>query len=137
MNGLLLDTSAVYAAADAREDWHAACRAEYEQALRARTPMVTTELVLAELHALAIRRAGPEAALAIADRLAGANQIEIVTAGSDRIAAALKLLRTRPGRLYSLADAVSFVVMRERGITRAFTLDTDFAAGGFEVVPAG
>jgi predicted nucleic acid-binding protein len=30
---------------------------------------------------------------------------------------------------------VSFVLMRELAISRAFTLDADFAAEGFEVLP--
>jgi predicted nucleic acid-binding protein len=33
----------------------------------------------------------------------------------------------------SLVDAVSFAVMREAGITRAFAFDEDFRAAGFEV----
>jgi predicted nucleic acid-binding protein len=49
---------------------------------------------------------------------------------------AIELLRKRPGRPYSLADAISFHVMRDRRITLAFTLDTDFVAEGFTVVPA-
>jgi predicted nucleic acid-binding protein len=34
-----------------------------------------------------------------------------------------------------LADAVSFVVMRARQITTAFTLDAAFTSAGFEAVP--
>jgi len=56
--------------------------------------------------------------------------------GSARLASAIDLLAARPGRPYSLADAVSFVVMRELGIHRTLTLDADFAAEGFELLPA-
>ena len=36
----------------------------------------------------------------------------------------------------SLADAVSFVVMRQRGITEAFAFDSHFATAGFVIAPA-
>ncbi len=35
----------------------------------------------------------------------------------------------------SLCDAASFVIMRERGLRRAFTLDRHFEAAGFEILP--
>lgn len=136
MTLLFADTSALYAAADRRESRHDPCRLAYERALRAGQTLVTTELVIAELHALAVRRSHPDAALEIVRRLTTAARLEVESVGSTRLASAIDLLAARPGRPYSLADAVSFVVMRERGIDRALTLDTDFQAEGFEVVPA-
>ena len=38
-------------------------------------------------------------------------------------------------RTYSLADAISFVVMWQRSMSTAFTLDADFAAEGFTILP--
>jgi len=97
---------------------------------------VTTELIVAELHALAVGRSYPDVALEIVRRLTTTGRIDVESVGSARLASAIDLLAARPGRPYSLADAVSFVVMRERGIHRVFTLDADFGAEGFEVVPA-
>ena len=136
MTSLFADTSALYAAADRREQGHDTCRLAYEQALRAGETIVTTELVVAELHALAVRRSHPDAALEIVRRLTTTGRVDVETVGSARLASAIDLLAARPGRPYSLADAVSFVIMRERGIQRALTLDTDFEAEGFEVLPA-
>ena len=136
MTSLFADTSALYAASDRREEGHDTCRLAYERALRAGETIVTTELVVAELHALAVRRSYPDAALEIVRRLTTTGRIDVESVGSVRLASAIDLLAARPGRPYSLADAVSFVVMRERGIHRALTLDTDFEAEGFEVLPA-
>ena len=85
---------------------------------------------------MAVRRSYPDAALEIVRRLTTTGGIDVESVGSTRLASAIDLLAARPGRPYSLADAVSFVVMRERGIHRVFTLDADFGAEGFEVVPA-
>jgi predicted nucleic acid-binding protein len=46
-------------------------------------------------------------------------------------AGAAALLAALPTRT-SLVDFVSFEVMRERGIPRAFAFDDDFRAAGFE-----
>jgi predicted nucleic acid-binding protein len=135
MPGVFLDSSAIYAAVDRRERDHEACRREYDRVVNGRVPLMTTELVVAELHALALRRANPSVALAIAERIVRSHRIRIVTPGPDRIEAALALLQSRPGRPYSLADAVAFLVIQEFGLTTVFTLDGDFAAEGFTVVP--
>ena len=136
MTPLFADTSALYAAADRREEGHDTCRLAYERALRAGETIVTTELVVAELHALAVRRSYPDAALQIVRGLTSTGRIDLEPVGPTRLASAIDLLAARPGRPYSLADAVSFVVMRELGIHRALTLDADFSAEGFEVLPA-
>jgi predicted nucleic acid-binding protein len=136
VTGVFLDTSALFAAASRQSERHAASRTEYERLLRGTEPLVTTELVIAEVHALAGRRVGPTLAFDLAHRLFASRRIETLPCGPERMDGALGLLRRRPDRPYSLTDAVSFVVMREMGIQRAFTLDADFAAEGFEVIPS-
>jgi predicted nucleic acid-binding protein len=135
VTGVLLDTSAIFAAARLRSDRHAAAAAAYRTLLTGTQRLVTTDLILAELHALSLARVHPTFGLDLIDLLLTSDRIEIVATGLERMGAAADLLRQRPGRAYSLADAVSFVVMRELAIIRAFTLDADFAAEGFEVVP--
>jgi predicted nucleic acid-binding protein len=39
-------------------------------------------------------------------------------------------------RQLSLVDCISFEVMRRRGLTCAFTLDSDFVRQGFDAAPA-
>ena len=135
MTGVLLDTSAIFAAARPRSDRHAEAGAAYRTLLTGTQRLMVTDLIVAELHALSLARVHPRFGLDLIDRLLTSARIEIVGAGIERIAAGADLLRRRPGRTYSLTDAVSFVLMRELAISRAFTLDADFAVEGFEVVP--
>ncbi|MBM4082592.1 MAG: type II toxin-antitoxin system VapC family toxin, partial [Planctomycetes bacterium] len=44
---------------------------------------------------------------------------------------ALTFLQARPDKTYSLSDAVSFVLMRDRGIRDALTTDRHFDQEGF------
>jgi len=57
--------------------------------------------------------------------------IEVVWVDADLHESALALLENRPDKSYSLCDAVSFVIMRERGITEALTTDRHFEQEGF------
>lgn len=91
--------------------------------------------LVAEVHGLALGRAGPEIAHRLVERILDSGRVEIVATGPARLRDAVDLLRARPGRRISITDAVSFLVMRRRGLSRAFTLDADFAAEGFEVPP--
>lgn len=135
MSGVLLDTSALFAAARPRSDRHDEASAAYRSLLRRSERLVTTDLIVAELHALSVARGHPASGLDLVDRLMSSTRIEVVAAGMGRLHAAADLLARRPRRAYSLTDAVSFVLMRELAINRAFTLDADFVAEGFEVVP--
>lgn len=135
MSGAFLDTSALFAAARPRSDRHTEASDAYRSLLRGSERLVTTDLVVAELHALSIARVHPRFGHDLVDRLLASTRIEVVSAGMSRMHVASDLLAKRPGRAYSLTDAVSFVYMRELAIVRAFTLDADFAAEGFEVVP--
>jgi predicted nucleic acid-binding protein len=135
VTGVLLDTSAIFAAARPRSDRHAEAGKAYRTLLTGTQRLVTTDLIVAELHALSIARVHPRFGLELVDRLLASDRIDVVAAGIDRIALAADLLRRRPDRAYSLADAVSFVLMRHLAISQAFTLDADFAAEGFETIP--
>lgn len=61
--------------------------------------------------------------------------IELVHVGEELFREAFDLLRKRPDKRYSLTDCVSFVVMRERGISVAFAFDRHFTQEGFTSEP--
>jgi predicted nucleic acid-binding protein len=46
-----------------------------------------------------------------------------------------EILRRYAEQDFSLVDAVSFAVMRERGIAEAFAFDRHFLIAGFTLVP--
>ena len=136
MNPVFLDTSALFSTGHPGSTHHAVCRDAYRRLLEDRKALVTTEFVVAEVHALATARVGPHRAMRLLEGVTRAGRIDIVPVDAALRGAAIEFLRSRPGRPYSLADAVSFVVMRDRGATWAFTLDADFRAEGFSLIPA-
>ena len=97
---------------------------------------MTTNLVVAEAHALLLRRAGLHAASAYLRAVREApTEIEYIT--SEREAAAIEHWIERfSDQPFSLADAASFVVMTELGIREVLTLDRHFTVAGFIKLPA-
>ena len=128
-----VDTSAWLALLDADEERHAEAAAAWRSLLERDTPLVTPNYVLVETYALAQRRLGQAAVRALADDLLPVAEVEFI--GRDAHDAAVGAIIAASRRDLSLVDAVSFDVMRRRGISRAFAFDRHFAEAGFS--PAG
>lgn len=126
-----IDTSALYALADARDPNHASARGAFAAELAKGRTIVTHNYVLLETIALLQRRLGLDPALRLAEDAANFRLEWITRARHDK---ALDALREAESRALSLVDHVSFVVMRELGISRAFAFDGDFTGAGFELV---
>jgi predicted nucleic acid-binding protein len=93
---------------------------------------LTHSYVLAELIALALIRRFPRpAVLAFVMDLLDNPDIEVVWVDEQLHREAMKLLMERQDKTYSLCDAVSFVLMRQRGMTEALTTDRHFEQEGF------
>jgi uncharacterized protein len=59
---------------------------------------------------------------------------EIVPASTDLFQRGVELFAERPDKKWSLTDCISFVVMRERGITEALSNDHHFEQAGFRIL---
>ena len=97
--------------------------------------VVTTNLVIAETHALLLRRVNASVALAFARTVRLPPNL-VVTSDPDLEAIALgDWLERFSDQEFSLTDAVSFAVMARRGIADALTLDRHFVVAGFRALP--
>ncbi len=125
---MLIDTSGFFSLHDKSENQHANAVEIYQKSwLR-----LTTNYVLAEYTALAlIRGLSREKIIAFSEIVLSDDSIEIVWIDEDLHSKAVQLLTKRQDKGYSLCDAVSFVVMREREITESLTKDKHFAQEGF------
>jgi predicted nucleic acid-binding protein len=126
---MLLDTSGLLCLHHSAESFHQeACRAYHAAHVR-----LTHGYVLAEFVALAQARRLPRLpALQLVADLTANPDIETVWPDESLHQEAMTLLRARPDKTYSLCDAVSFVLMRQRRISEALTTDHHFAQEGFQ-----
>jgi predicted nucleic acid-binding protein len=126
---VFVDTSAIYALLDAGDSNH-------ERSLRAIERLLGEELathsyVVVELVSLVRRRLGADAAARLIDEVLPA--IEITDVDASLGSRALAAFRAATTSDVSLVDRTSFEFMRQRGINRAWAMDSDFAREGFEV----
>jgi len=134
-SALFVDTSAWIALGHRRDQANARALKVWPAVHRGRRYLVTTGLVAAETHALLRRRVGSDAAVAFLDALFARPHGEVVWPDAELArAAAERWVRGYPDQDFTLTDAVSFEVMRQAGITEAFTFDRDFERAGFKVL---
>jgi predicted nucleic acid-binding protein len=127
---ILLDTSAMYALASDQDPRHREALHLAETIATSGESLLLHSYVLCEAFSLLHRRRGIETALEV-DRGAALHELILVDRRlHDRAVARLR--DGAPSRL-SLVDAVSFEVMRERGIACAFAFDPDFEKAGFRL----
>lgn len=137
MNAVFADASAWVASGNPKEEHHQEARETRIRLLDDGAMLVTTNLVLAEVHALVSRARRGAAGLELLDVVYADPQYAVVHADRDLESAATdRWLRVFRDRAFSLCDAVSFEVMRREGIRQAFTLDHHFAVAGFQMLPA-
>ena len=93
--------------------------------------LLTHSYVLAELVALALIRRLPRAeVLEFVVDLVDNPDIETVWVDEQLNREAMQLLLARQDKGYSLCDAFSFILMRQRGITDGLTTDRHFEQEG-------
>ncbi len=130
---VFVDTSAILPLVHVGDPAHAGARAVYDRLDADEAVLVTSSYVVHESIALLQARFG----LAIVTDLAMLLPAwDIVWIDRGLHEAALAKLLSTGARRVSLTDWSSFEVMRARGITDAFTLDSHFRDRGFTTLPA-
>jgi predicted nucleic acid-binding protein len=133
---VLVDTGAWLAAFDKKDQYHAAAAAELTRLRGARTPLVVTDLVVAETHLRLLLALGVGHSLASLKAIKSDPLIEEVFVDADLQRSALTdWIQRFEDQAFSFTDAVSFAVMKDRGIGAAFTFDTHFKVAGFKTLP--
>lgn len=101
--------------------------------IQANWTLITTNMVLIELHGLLLRRLGRQ--IALRGRLELRESQTVERARVEDESRAEEILNRYDDEAFSLADAISFAVRERLGVRVAFSLDRHFAQFGWEVVP--
>lgn len=131
---IFIDTGAWLALADKSDKLHVSATKAYPLVLKQSSRVVTTNLVVAETYNLIRRRLGYIAAIKYLESLRKSSHLIKIYANEILEIQAEETLRRYTDQDFSLADAVSFAVMRERGITKAFAFDHHFSVAGFTLM---
>ncbi len=127
---IFLDTSAIYALADAGDRNHRDAIVRFQTILDLHEELLTHNYVVLESVALLQSRLGVEAAVTFAVE---SNSFSLEWVDKELHDSGVKELRRSKKRRLSLVDHISFLVMTHRNVTTAFAFDPDFAAAGFQL----
>lgn len=131
---LFVDASAWVAVAHTQDNDHQAAKETYSRALQEYQKFVTTNLILAETHAILRRRMGHVASIQFLNGLEKSLRVIYIYSDEELEAEAKGILRKCKEHPFSYADAVSFALMKQRGITDVFTYDEHFRVMGFRAI---
>ena len=125
------DTGYLLGLLNHQDQHHATCAAW----TRAVEPgIVTTEYVAIEYFNRLAAPVDREAALSFWSRFLRLPGVVVVPASEALFQGGLDLYRSRPDKAWSLTDCISFVVMRERGLTETLAYDRHFEQAGFRAL---
>lgn len=126
-----VDTAFFLALVLERDEHH---RAAIEWQQKAHGGFVTTDYVLIEVANSLSQRAFRAIADELIRKVRTASEFHVVDASLRLMNCGLDLFRDRHDKDWSLTDCISFVVMRELGLTDALTSDHHFQQAGFRAL---
>jgi predicted nucleic acid-binding protein len=132
---VFIDTSAFFALTAPRDDDHHTALAIQQRLITERWRLYTTNLVLAETHALLLTRLGRTIALRTLQRIDHSTTTIIRISVADETRAR-EIIIQYDDKDFSFTDAASFAVMERLRIPHAFTFDRNFTQYGLPVLTA-
>jgi predicted nucleic acid-binding protein len=130
---IFLDTSAIYAWADAADPNHPIAVRHLRVILETGEGLLTHNYVLLESMGLLQARLGLTPAIKLAK---DATTFMIEWVDEELHASAIRELEGSKKRHVSLVDHISFLVMRRHHLATAFAFDPDFTSAGFRLFAA-
>ena len=132
---IFIDTGAFLARWLASDQHHARARAGWERLARENVRLYTSSFVLSETLTLLGRRAGYAFAAARGRSIRGSKMLDILRPNERIEDEALDLFDKYADQRVSFTDCVSFALMRDARVRRAFSFDAHFERAGFELWP--
>jgi predicted nucleic acid-binding protein len=128
---IFVDTGYLFAITTPGDQLHLRAMS-WARAIRER--LLTTEYVLWELVNGLSRLLDRPQAHALLDDIHQSSAWDVIEARRELFSRGLAIHRQHADKEWSLTDCISFLVMRDRGISRALTHDHHFEQAGFEAL---
>ena len=130
---LFVDSSAWIALISARDQHYHEADSLFRLAVSRQIPLLTTNLIVAEVHRLLLFRAGIQPAARALDRIEASSLVSIEFATATHHRTAREWLDKLADQQISYTDAVSFAVMTAARCATAISFDHDFLLAGFSL----
>ena len=131
MSEVFVDTGFLIALESERDQYHDRAMAYWHETSSTMPLLVTTQLVWIEVVTYFNASGAHTKAVELGERLLNSESLTIIPFDEALFEEGWRLLKSRRDKRWSLADCVTFVVMRQRGITEALAFDRHFEQAGF------
>jgi predicted nucleic acid-binding protein len=131
---IFLDTSYALALSALTDQFHERALQLAAELDAARARLVTTRAVLLEIGNALARQRYRGAAVRLLQALEADSTVEVLPLSEELYSRAFGLYCSRPDKEWGLSDCASFVVMSERGMSKALTADEHFEQCGFRAL---
>jgi len=135
MTPVFLDTGYLIALEASDDEHHSAALRHWRKFRRKLPPLITTSLVFAEVTTFFNVRNRHAKAVEIGNRLLESASVTLLQVDESLLRRGWEIFQQHADKSFSLADCVSFAVMRERGIHRVLAFDKHFVQAGFTRLP--
>jgi uncharacterized protein len=95
--------------------------------------LVTSPWVIVELGNFLSKWSARRRFVSFVRDLSTDSQVQIEPLNYEALQRGLDLYDRRPDKRWSMTDCISFVIMRDRGLTEALTTDHHFVQAGFKI----
>ena len=130
---VLVDSGAWIALVRLGDQYHSEADRLFRRAAEARIPLVTTNLIIAEVHRFILFHVGVRAAALLLERIDASQLLTTEFATAAHHASARRWIERLSDQVISYTDAVSFAVMEATRCTAAMSFDRDFVTAGFRL----
>lgn len=131
--GIFADTSGWYALVDASDPDHDRASDWFMQN---RLPLITTDYIFDETLTLIRTSLGHGKAVKFAEKLLASRLAQLLSVTEDDKERAWAIFQRYDDKALSFTDCTSFAVMERLGIDTALSVDHDFRALGYIMVPS-
>ena len=136
-NIYFLDTSYILALEIKNESAHQQVLPSWAILAKSQPWLVTTTYIFDETVTFFNSRNLHHKAVEVGNRLLSSPDIELVEIDRTLFNRGWQYFQTHQDKSYSLTDCLSFIVMEQREIVTALTLDRHFIQAGFQILPSG
>ncbi len=130
---VFIDSSAFFAYLNQQDDHYGEASLLIAKIAEDNVPLITTNFVVAETHALILSRLSQRAATEFLRDL-GETNLPVLRAQANDEERARAIIFQYDDKRFSLTDAISFAVMERLGLDVAFTFDRNFSQYGFQTL---
>lgn len=133
-DSIFIDTSALIALMNKKDQFHARAIDILVTIKKGGSNLISTSHVFAETVTRIERKVSAKQAILAGNMIRNNERIKIIVPQKDIIDNAWKIFQKYQDQEFSFVDCISFALMKELSLTKAFAFDKHFKIIGFEIL---